>query len=66
MNMLVTKEEVKKILDDLSIKNYIINDDLTVDVNGHVNLRNKNLISIPVKFSKVKMASTVVITNLHH
>ena len=48
-----TKEDVKKILDELQIEKYIINDDLSVDVKGSVNIKNKNLIKIPVKFNKV-------------
>ena len=39
----------------MSIKNYIINDDLTIDVNGSVNLSYKNLTHFPkfIKFNHV-------------
>lgn len=36
-----------------SIKNYTINDDLTIDIDGNVDLSNKGLIYIPLKFNKV-------------
>jgi hypothetical protein len=60
------KSEVEKILSLLGVKNYTINGDLTVDVNGSVNLHmfeNKDayddedrgtLKSIPLQFRKVK------------
>jgi hypothetical protein len=43
---LKTKGEIKNWLDCYGIKNYTINDDLTVDVNGSVDLYDKNLSSI--------------------
>jgi hypothetical protein len=49
-----TYEETKDWLDKMEIKNYTINDDLTVDVDGRVDISNKNLKYIPVKFSIVK------------
>jgi len=49
-----TKIEIKEWLDKMNIENYVINDDLTVDVNGNVNLNNKNLSNIPVLFGRVK------------
>ncbi len=51
--MLKTKEKIIDWLDKYKIKNYTINEDLTVDVDGHVKLRNKELKSIDVKFNKV-------------
>ena len=48
-----TKEEVIKRLKALKIKNYTINDDLSVDVNGNVELYNKRLKAIPVQFGEV-------------
>lgn len=48
-----TKEEVIKRLKALKIKNYTINDDLSVDVNGSVELYNKRLKAIPVQFGEV-------------
>jgi hypothetical protein len=50
---LKTKEEIKQWLDKYKIENYIINDDLTVDVDGYVNLRYKNLTNIPIKFNVI-------------
>jgi hypothetical protein len=51
--MYKTKEEIKNWLDEYKIKNYTINDDLTVDVDGYVILFNKNLTEIPVQFNIV-------------
>lgn len=49
-----TKEEVKNFLDDLKIKNYTINDDLTVDVKGNVEVSKSKLKFIPVEFGKIE------------
>ena len=48
-----SKEEVEKILKELGIRNYTINDDLTVDVDGNVDITKKELSKIPVNFNKV-------------
>ena len=48
--MYKTREEVEDWLNEMEIKNYVINDDLTVDVNNNVNISHKNLEEIPVKF----------------
>ena len=48
-----TKEEIKTWLDKYEIKNYTISDDLTVEVNGGVDLSNKSLKEIPFKFKKI-------------
>ena len=47
---------IKKWLDEMNIKNYVINDDLTIDVNGDVNLNNKDLIKLSdyIKFNRVE------------
>ncbi|MFW6130696.1 MAG: hypothetical protein ACOC56_05865 [Atribacterota bacterium] len=45
--------EIKVLLERLKITNYIINDDLTVDVNGSVDLSYRGLIRIPFQFNKV-------------
>jgi hypothetical protein len=50
---LKSKEEIKKWLDNYKIKNYTINNDLTIDVNDNVNLRDKKLTNIPIKFNIV-------------
>ncbi|MCW3498654.1 hypothetical protein [Burkholderia cenocepacia] len=52
-NKLKTKEEITQWLDKMRIKNYSINDDLTVNVNGMVFLNGKRLTGIPVQFNKV-------------
>lgn len=45
-----TKEEVENILNNYDIKNYTINNDLSVDVNGKVDLSMKQLDALPVNF----------------
>ena len=52
--MLKTKEEIEKWLDKMEISNYQINEDLTVDVDGHVDLNYKNLTELPVQFGVVE------------
>jgi len=51
--MLKTKKQIKDWLDQYSIYNYTINKDLTVDVDGDVNLSYENLTEIPVQFGIV-------------
>ncbi|WP_136419536.1 zincin-like metallopeptidase domain-containing protein [Herbaspirillum sp. ST 5-3] len=46
-------EDIKFWLESNGIEGYTINQDLTVDVNGSVNLANKDLMNIPVQFGKV-------------
>lgn len=48
-----SKEEVVARLKKYNITNYTINDDLTVDVTGDVDLTFKKLKKIPVKFGKI-------------
>ena len=48
-----TKESIKGWLDSMEIKYYTINDDLTVDVDSDVDICDKNLTEIPVKFNKI-------------
>ena len=45
-----TKEEVQNWLDSMRIKNYTINNDLTVDVKSDVKLTGSGLTNIPVQF----------------
>ena len=52
--MLKTKSKIESWLIKMNIKNYVINDDLTIDVNGDVDLSTKNLNNIPVQFGIVK------------
>jgi len=52
-NMMISKELVKEWLDRYGVKNYTINDDLTVDVDGYVDLTSKRLKRIPIQFGNV-------------
>lgn len=52
--MLSSQIEIENWLNKIGIKNYHINDDLTVDVNGTVNISYKNLNEIPIQFGTVK------------
>lgn len=59
--------KIKLFLDRLAIKNYIINIDDTVDVDGDVNLSYKRLEFIPVKFNRVNgdfICSNNILTSL--
>jgi hypothetical protein len=44
---------ISLICEKYNIKNYTINDDGTIDVNGNVNLYNKELTELPLTFNKV-------------
>lgn len=48
-----TKDVVLEIIKDLGITNYTINEDLSIDVEGKVDLYSKNLIHIPLNFRNV-------------
>ena len=50
----MTKQQIIKWLDKYNIKNYHINDNLTVDVDDYVDLSFKELTEIPFQFGKVK------------
>lgn len=45
--------EIKKICDVYLIRNYTINNDMSIDVNGSVWLSRKELVTLPLKFRKV-------------
>jgi hypothetical protein len=49
----VITDEIKRWLDSMGIENYTIHPDGTVDVDGDVNISDKNLISIPIQFGTV-------------
>jgi len=51
--MLTTKKEISDWLYRNSIDYYTINDDLTVDVDGSVHIRNKGLLELPIQFGVV-------------
>ena len=57
-NFYKNKQQITNWLDKYEIKNYTLipdeNYDFVVDVNGHVDLDHKELITIPVKFNKIK------------
>ena len=46
-------ENVQYWLDNMDIKKYTINDNLTVDVDGDVDISEKRLTEIPIQFGKV-------------
>ena len=48
-----SKEGVKQFLDLMGVEKYTINEDLSVDVKGDVDISNKGLGTIPVKFGRV-------------
>ncbi len=49
----MTEQEIHDICKKYKIKNYIINSDGSIDVDGNVNLVKKNLKEIPLKFNRV-------------
>lgn len=51
--MLTNKFEIKAWLNQMSIENYTIHDDLIVDVHGDVNISNHNLEMLPIQFGIV-------------
>jgi len=52
-NFPTTKEGVIEVCEKYEIENYIINDDLSIDVDGDVELDSKNLKYLPLKFNYV-------------
>ena len=52
--MYSTREDVENWLKEMEIKNYIINKDLTVDVNSNVSITSKKLKEILVQFGTIK------------
>ena len=49
----MTTSEIRNICEEYNIKNYTINDDMSISVNGHVDLTFKNLKSLPIKFKEI-------------
>ncbi|MCK9472044.1 MAG: hypothetical protein M0Q88_09875 [Bacilli bacterium] len=49
----INRSEIEAICKKYNIKNYIINEDGSIDVNRNVNLSGKNLIVLPLKFRNV-------------
>jgi len=52
-NFPTTREEVIEVCRKYKIENYTINDDLSIDVNGGVELDSKNLKYLPLKFNYI-------------
>lgn len=52
--MFETKEQIEQWLKRYRINNYVINEDLTVDVYGKVILSNHNLKELPIQFRRVR------------
>ena len=46
-------DDIESICEKYGIKNYTINSDRSVDVDGDINLRSKELIKLPLKFRNV-------------
>lgn len=49
----MSEQEIREICEKYNIKNYTINQDGSIDVNGDVWLYNMKLYKIPIKFNKV-------------
>jgi hypothetical protein len=58
------RQEVAEWLRKYNIRNYTINDDLTVDVDGIVDLKSKCLYRLPVQFGTVAASFTCAINYL--
>ena len=50
----MSKDEIHKICEKYYIKNYIINNDLSIDVNGNIDLDRKKLTELPLSFNVIK------------
>jgi hypothetical protein len=48
-----SKEDIDSICRKYNIRNYVVNEDGTVDVDGNVHLDNRGLTELPLKFRKV-------------
>ena len=49
----INKAEIEAWCDEIGIENYIINDKGEIDVDGYVNLREKDFKKLPYKFGKI-------------
>lgn len=63
-NFYQTYEEVKAWLDNVEIDNYIIHDDLKVDVQGDVSIVKKNIHYFPVQFGTINWSFDCRFNNL--
>lgn len=67
--MLNNKKDIEMWLNKMNIFKYNIKEDLTVDVEGNVNIGNKKLHSIPIKFGKINgffICSSNMLTDLQN
>ena len=60
----MTEQEIHKICKKYRIRNYTINPDGSIDVNGNVDLLHLNLTKIPIKFNNVYGYFTCSYNNL--
>ena len=51
--MYKTRKDIKNWLKEMKIKNHVINEDLTVDVKGNVDISSQYLKEIPIRFGIV-------------
>jgi hypothetical protein len=58
------EEDIHRICKEYNIKNYTINDDLSIDVDDDVNLFSKGLTKLPLKFNKVNGYFNCTFNNL--
>ena len=68
-NVVMNKQQIIDWLSKYNIENYVINDDLSVDVNGDVDISCEKLTKIPVKFGSVSggfSCSDTYLTSLKH
>jgi hypothetical protein len=57
--MLTQEQEIRNWLDKMKITRYTIHEDLTVDVEGNVNLSGKEIIRLPVQFGVIDGAFVI-------
>jgi hypothetical protein len=56
--------DIHRICNEYDIVNYTINDDLSIDVDGYVDLHDKGLTKLPLKFNKVNGDFNCTFNNL--
>jgi hypothetical protein len=64
LNEINDRANIEQILNKLGVKNYTINSDQSVDVNGDVSISDRKLTQIPVKFGYVSGTFWCHINNL--
>lgn len=53
MSKKLTEQRIHSICEEFAIKNYKINDDMSIDVDGDVNISNRGLTRLPLQFNYV-------------